>query len=124
MDGHQVETKAPFKKDGSAKSVIAIREGTAIVVLRIFERIIPILSCRSNRTISSTTRYTAYPAHIESRVGDQIWRVKAQIGNVELAAARDLDHRLILARQVNGEPFAAQILYRSTENPGNCGKTV
>jgi hypothetical protein len=37
LDGQAVETKAPFKKDASAKSTIAAREGNAITVLRIFE---------------------------------------------------------------------------------------
>ena len=37
MDGQVVDTKSPFKKEGTAKSVIAVREGNAISVLRIFE---------------------------------------------------------------------------------------
>jgi hypothetical protein len=37
IDGHTVDTRSPFQKDGSAKSVIVVREGNAIAVLRIFE---------------------------------------------------------------------------------------
>jgi hypothetical protein len=37
LDGHAVDVNKPFKKEASAKSVIAVREGNAITVLRIFD---------------------------------------------------------------------------------------
>ncbi len=47
-------------------------------------------------------------AHIESHVEGHAWSVKARVGATELATARDLDHRTILSRQVNGKPFAVR----------------
>lgn len=146
MDGQTVNVKAPFKKDASAKSVIAVREGNAIVVLRIFEadKAQFVLQAEKDGLKYNALRYTAYhyrgdsqklpekhvrvgilaftamcnsekqcaeaiervkSAHIESHIEGHVWSVKAQIGNVELAAARDLDHRTILSREANGKPF-------------------
>jgi hypothetical protein len=154
LDGHAIDAKSPFKKDATAKSVIAIREGNAIVVLRIFEADAAsadhatfVLQADKDGLKYDALRYTAYhyqgpaqklankhvragilayaatctsdkqcaeivdrvkSAHIESHGDGHIWSVKAKVGNTELAAARDLDRRAILSRQVNGKPFAVQ----------------
>jgi hypothetical protein len=148
MDGRRIDTKAPFKRDASDKSVIAVREGNAIVVLRIFEadQAHFVLQAEKDGLKYNALRYTAYhyqgeskklpdkhvrvgilaystactsekqcaeaiervkSAKIESHGEGHIWSVKAQIGGTELSAARDLDHRAILSRQVNGKSFGA-----------------
>jgi hypothetical protein len=153
IDGRAVDVKAPFRTDASAKSVIAVREGNAIVVLRIFEagavqqdHPVFLLQADNEGLKYNALRYTAYhyrgeakkltekhvrvgilafvttctsdrqcaeaiervkAARIESHAGGHIWSVKAMVGKTELAAARDLDRRAILSRQVNGKPFGA-----------------
>ena len=149
MDGEKIDTKAPFKKDATAKSVIAVREGNAIVVLRIFEADQSqfVLQAEKDGLKDHALRYTAYhyrgesrklsekhvrvgilayattcnsdkecgeavarlkSAHIDTHGDSHTWSVKARIGEVELAASRDLDHRTILSREANGRPFAPQ----------------
>lgn len=154
MDGKPVDIKTPFTKNASAKSVIVIREGNAICVLRIFEADAVggshaqfVLQAEPEGLQYNALRYTVYHYRGESqkltgkhiRVGilayttsctsekqcaeaidrgksvvinsnadAHIWTVKARIANTELAAARDLDRRTILSRQVNGKPFGAQ----------------
>jgi hypothetical protein len=153
MDGQTVDAKAPFRKEGSAKSVIAVREGNAITVLRIFEADASgggktefALQGEKDGLKYNALRYTAYhyrgeskkladkhirvgilaytatcgsekqcaevvdrvkSAQIESHGDAHIWTVKARVGETELGAVRDLDHRTILSREVNGKPFAA-----------------
>ena len=154
MDGHVVDAKNPFRKDGSAKSVIVVREGAAITVLRIFEADAAgggparyVLQGDKDGLKYNTLRYTAYhyrgesqkvadkhvragilaytaacgtekqcaeaverfkSAQIESHDDGHIWSVRVRLGNTELSAARDLDKRTILSRQVNGKAFGAQ----------------
>lgn len=148
MDGQKIDTSAPFKKDASAKSVIAVREGNAIVVLRIFEadKSQFVLQAEKEGLKYRALRYTAYhyrgdtkklsekhvrvgilayatmcdteqqcteaidsvrSAHVESQCDGHVWNVKARIGANEVAAKRDLDHRAIVTREVNGKPFTA-----------------
>jgi hypothetical protein len=149
MDGQKIDVKTPFKKEASAKSVIAVREGNAIVVLRIFEaeKSQFVLQAEMDGLKYNALRYTAYhyrgesqklaekhlrvgilaytttcnsekqcaeaiermkSAHIENHADGHNWSVKAKVGSTELAATRDLEHRTILSRDVNGKPFAAQ----------------
>ena len=131
----------------SAKSVIVIREGKAIVVLRVLEGDGSGFVLQKDGLKYNAMRYTVYhyrgeskkltekhvrvgllayattctsekecaavvesvkSAQIESHSDGHTWSVKARLGSTELAAARDLDHRTILSRAVNGKPFAAQ----------------
>jgi hypothetical protein len=150
LDGHPVDVRAAFRKDASAKSVVAVREGNSIAVLRIFEagdHAEFLLQGEKEGLHYNAIRYTAYhyrgeqkklsekhtrvgilayvtscssdkqcaeaiervkSAQIESHADAHIWSVRVQIGSTELAAARDLDRRAILSRQVNGKPFGAQ----------------
>ena len=163
MDGNPVDARAPFHKDGSAKSVIVVREGTTIAVLRIFEAGAAgggparyVLQGEKEGLKYSALRYTAYhyrgasqklaekhvrvgilaytatcsseklcaeavervkSAQIESQSDGHTWSVKARLGNTELAAARDLDKRTILSRQVNGKPFGARSPLSINSNP-------
>ncbi|MBV9864847.1 MAG: hypothetical protein JO316_05825 [Abitibacteriaceae bacterium] len=48
---------------------------------------------------------TVQNAHIEEQDDQTTWRVTAQIGNLSLAAARDLAHRTLLYRRINGQDF-------------------
>jgi hypothetical protein len=149
LDGQKVDTSAPFKKEASAKSVIAVREGHAIVVLRIFEadKSQFVLLAEKEGLKYHAVRYTAYQyrgearklsekhlrvgllayaaactteqqcadaveevrsARIESKSDGHTWNVRAHLRGTELEAARDLDQRAIVTRQVNGKPFTAQ----------------
>jgi hypothetical protein len=154
LDGQGVDCQKPFRKDAGATSVVAIREGRAIAVLRIFEADAVgggqahfVLQGDKSGFKFNAVRYTAYhyrgdsrklaekhlrvgvlaytatctserecadaigrvkSAEIESRVKGPVWSVKAKLGATELAAARDLDRRTIVSRQVNGKAIGAQ----------------
>lgn len=150
IDGQTIDPSAPFQKQASENSVIVVREGKSIVVLRIFEAEksqLVLLQAESDVLKCHALRYTAYhyrgpaavipkkhqrvgiivyastgstdkecadavkriqSARIESKSDGHIWNVIADIHGTKLAAERDLDHRAIVSRDVNGKPFRAQ----------------
>jgi hypothetical protein len=154
IDGQTVVARAPFRIDANAKSVVVIREGNAIAVLRIFEAAAAgggqahfVLQGERDGLKYNAIRYRAYhyrgeskklpekyikvgilaytavctsekqcaeavdrvkSVWIDSHDDGRIWTVRARVGSTELAAARDLDRRMILSRQVDGKPFGAQ----------------
>lgn len=149
IDGQTIDPSAPFQKQASENSVIVVREGKSIVVLRIFEaeKSQLVLQAERDGLKYHALRYTAYhyrgpaamipkkhqrvgiivyastcstdkecadavkriqSARIESKSDGHIWNVIAEIHDTKLAAERDLDHRAIVSRDVNGKPFRAQ----------------
>lgn len=155
LDGKPVDVAAAFQKDATAKSVVAVREGNGIAVLRIFEAGAVsteaprfVLQAEKEGLKYNALRYTAYhyrgaarklperhvrvgiltytgscssdrqcaelidrvkSAEITSHADEHMWSVRAKVGSTELTAVRDLDRRTILSRQVNGQPFGAQL---------------
>ena len=65
--------------------------------------------CRDDAAFTALLKRAA-EAEIQDEAGAHEWKVAAQVGSLRLAAVRDLDHRAVVERSLNGKQFATGAL--------------